>query len=59
MLPTARLTAIMPSAVAQGALAVQIRMPFDDRSAVVRCRIGANLLKILAEPPQARLAGLS
>ena len=28
--------AIMPSAVAQGALAVQIRTPFDDRSAAVK-----------------------
>ena len=28
--------AIMPSAVAQGALAVQIRTPFDERSAVVK-----------------------
>ena len=33
--------AIMPSAVAQGALAVQIRTPFDDRSAAVKDVVSA------------------
>ena len=42
--------AIMPSAVAQGALAVQIRMPFDDRSAVVKDVVSAlTCSKSLAE----------
>ena len=42
--------AIMPSAVAQGALAVQIRTPFDDRSAVVKDVVSAlTCPKSLAE----------
>ena len=42
--------AIMPSAVAQGALAVQIRTPFDDRSAVVKDVVSAlSCPKSLAE----------
>ena len=42
--------AIMPSAVAQGALAVQIRTPFDDRSAAVKDAVSAlTCPKTLAE----------
>ena len=46
--------AIMPSAVAQGALAVQIRAPFDERSAAVRDLVAAlscphSLLEVTAE----------
>ena len=42
--------AIMPSAVAQGALAVQIRTPFDDRSAAVKDVVSAlTCPKSLAE----------
>jgi hydroxymethylbilane synthase len=42
--------AIMPSAVAQGALAVQIRTPFDDRSAAVKDVVSAlTCPKTLAE----------
>ena len=42
--------AIMPSAVAQGALAVQIRTPFDDRSATVKDMVSAlTCPKTLAE----------
>ena len=46
--------AIMPSAVAQGALAVQIRTPFDDRSSAVRDVVSAltcpkSLVEVTAE----------
>ena len=42
--------AIMPSAVAQGAVAVQIRTPFDDRSAMVKEVVSAlTCPKTLAE----------
>ena len=46
--------AIMPSAVAQGALAAQIRTPFDERSAAVRDLVAAlscphSLLEVTAE----------
>ena len=46
--------AIMPSAVAQGALAVQIRTPFDERSAAVKDVVAAltcphSLAEVTAE----------
>ena len=46
--------AIMPSAVAQGALAVQIRTPFDERSAAVKDVVAAltcphSLVEVTAE----------
>jgi hydroxymethylbilane synthase len=45
---------IMPSAVAQGALAIQIRTPFDDRSAAVKKVVssltcGDSLVEVTAE----------
>jgi hydroxymethylbilane synthase len=47
-------TSIMPSAVAQGALAVQIRTPFDDRSEAVKHLVSAltcpdSLAEVTAE----------